>query len=200
MSDEFWAKPAFPSFYVLLTPSETGCYCNSEGRDTFLAGTSCTRCLDGTIVSVLVLFSVATLGSCFKVFLRSYSRYGVNKVSLGSILSGANLFEMRCTRSLQLVGIVQYTKNGIVGKSLSNTTCNWGDALPVSGFITRSTDTAWNGNSYYTEINNKLKMWNRCVSLYLEITQKGFHIIKTYHSSANRFHTVFTITYIFTCS
>ena len=39
-----------------------------------------------------------------------------------------------------------YLMNGTVENSSPNTTLNRGETLPVSGFRTRDTDPAWNGD------------------------------------------------------
>ena len=63
-------------------------------------------------MSVLLLFSGATLGLWLRGFLGSSSRSGVNQVSLRSIFSGAPIVYLCCTRYVQIVGIVTSLMNG----------------------------------------------------------------------------------------
>ena len=79
------------------------------------------------------------------VSLLSYPRSVLNQVSLRSIFSGAKLYDLCCTRSVQFGGIVPSLMNGTVKNSSSNITQNWCETWKVAGFRTRSTDPAWNG-------------------------------------------------------
>ena len=54
-------------------------------------------------------------------------------------------YSLRCTRSVQFGAIVSSLMYVTVENSLSNTTLNWGDTWPVSGFKTRATGTELNG-------------------------------------------------------
>ena len=69
----------------------------------------------------------------------------MNQVSLRSILYGATIYDIYCTIYVQVGGILPLLMNGTVENSSSNTTHNWGETWPVSGFKTRGTDPVWNG-------------------------------------------------------
>ena len=73
-------------------------------------------------VIIFLLFYGATLRTWVGVSMGSYSRSGVNQVSLSSILSGAPLFEMHCTKYVQFGGIFPSLINGTVENSSSKTT------------------------------------------------------------------------------
>ena len=76
------------------------------------------------------------------IFMRYYSRYGVNQVSLRSILSVKLICDLHCTRSVQFGGIVTYLMNETVDNSSSNTTWNCGKKWPVARLSTISTNPA----------------------------------------------------------
>ena len=78
------------------------------------------------------------------VFLGFSSISLLNQLSFRSILSGASLCEMCCTISIQFRGIMLSLMNVTVENSLSNTTWNWGETWPVSGFRTRTNDPLLN--------------------------------------------------------
>ena len=130
---------------MFRTPSESGRLITSETCAPLMSRISCKCAVDGNGVIMLSLLSGEKLSSQLGVSLGSYPRYGVNQSSLRLILSGSPLYELRCTRSVQFWCIVPYLMNGTVENSPSSTTWNWGETWPVSGFITRATDTAWNG-------------------------------------------------------
>ena len=142
--DDCWEKQNFFKFDVCQTPPESVHSINSETHSPSLAGTSFTCGLGCNCVRMLLLFSGATLGSRLGGFLRSSLRYWVNQVFLRSIWSGAPICDLRYTRYVQFGVIVPSLMNGTVDNSSSNTTWNWGETWPVSGFITRDTYPAWN--------------------------------------------------------
>ena len=83
----------------------------SSEADVFsLAGLSCRFGSD----CGCLLFYGAMISLYLGVSLRYSSIYRVNQVSLRSILSGAPLCEMVCTRSVQYGGIVTYVMNGAI--------------------------------------------------------------------------------------
>ena len=93
----------------------------------------------------LLLFYGATLSSWLGFLMGSYSLSGPKQVSLRSILYGVLLFDMCSKISVQFGGIAHSLMNGTVKNLSSNTTWNLGETWPVSGFRTRDTDPAWNG-------------------------------------------------------
>ena len=143
--DDCWVKRSVFKFDIFKTLSEAGRLITSDTGDTFLTVLSCTCSTDCDELIVFLLFSGATLGSWLVFLLGSSSTYGLNQVSLRSIFFAAPLCELCSTRYTKFGVIVTYLKNGTVENSSSNTTWNWGETWQVSGFRTRGTDPAWNG-------------------------------------------------------
>ena len=110
--DGCWEKIDLFEFDVLQTPSEAGCLTASDTGDLSMAGLSFTCGMDCNVVSVLLLFSRATLSSWLGGLLVSSSRSVVNQVFLRSILYGAPILELCCTRYVQFGGIVNSLMNG----------------------------------------------------------------------------------------
>ena len=125
---------------MFQTPSESGLSIILDTGDPSLSGLYCMRDADWENVRMLLLLFGAMLGSWLGVFLGSSSIYGVNQVSMRSTLYGTTICDLSCTRYFQFGVIVPYLMNGTVESSSSNTTLNWGETLPVSGFITRDDD------------------------------------------------------------
>ena len=145
--DVFWVKQFSSKFDVFQNTSLNGRFCDSEVHSSLLSGPSFTYSLDGNDAIVLyLLYAFGTsLGSCLRILLVSYSIYGVNHVSLRSIIYGAPLYDLCYTIYVQFFIIVPSLINGAVENLSSNTTWNWGETWPVSGFRTRDTYPAWNG-------------------------------------------------------
>ena len=141
--DDCWGKKLkkIDMFWNLL---EYGRSITSDTNTTFLTGNSCNWGTECDNVSIFLLLSGVTIGIRVGVLLLSSSIYGVNQVSLRSILSGAPIYYMRCTISIKFEDIVTSLMNGTVENSSSNTTWNWGDTWPVDRFITIATYPAWN--------------------------------------------------------
>ena len=133
------------NFDVIWTPYESVRSITSETDVTSLVGIYCTCGMYRNNMSVLLVFYGSMLGSRLGVLLGYSSRSGVNQVYLRSIVSGAPLCELRFTISFQFGGIVTSLINGNVENSSWNTTWNLSETWTVSGFRTRATDTAWNG-------------------------------------------------------
>ena len=142
--DECWAKRTLFQFDLFKTYSEAGRLINLEIDAPSLTGISCTCGNYCSNMRMLLLFSGVTLDLWLGNYIGSSSRYGIKQVSLMSILYGAPLCEMRCTISAYFGGIVPSLINVTVEKSSSKTTWNLGEIWPVSGFITRANDHAWN--------------------------------------------------------
>ena len=157
------SKKTLFKFGVFRTPLEAVRLIASETGDPLMAGLSCTFGTYFDDMSVLLLFSGSMLGLWIGVLLGSFSRTGVNQVSLRLIFSVAQVCELHCTRSVQLWVIVPSLINRTVENSSSNTTWNWVDTLTVDGFRTMATDPVWNGE------------WLRCIPS----REKGSHLGST---------------------
>ena len=112
----------FGKFDVFKTASKKGRSMTLETDATYLTGLSCNCCTGYNNLIIFVLFSGMTLGTQVGVYLGSSSRYGVNKLSLRSGLSGAPLCEMRCTILVQFGVIVTLLMYKTVENSSPNTT------------------------------------------------------------------------------
>ena len=130
---------------MFWNPLETLHLITSETVAPFLSILSCTCSSDCGDTRILLLLSGDMIGSLLEVLIGYYSRYGVNQVSLRSILFGSLLCEIFCARYFQFGGILPSLMNGTVENSSSNATRNWGETWPVAGFITRGTDHLCNG-------------------------------------------------------
>ena len=117
----------------------------------------------------ITIWSNACIVNCF--FLGFTSWYGVDQVSLSSILSGTSLCHLCCTRSVQFGFIVPSLINRAEENSSSNTKWNWGKTWPVSGFRTRANDPAWNGSDqerspHMSRVPNWV-VWLCCLATFL---------------------------------
>ena len=135
-----WEEKTFGKSDVFLTPSETGCLITSDTDSPLL---TCYTEFDG--VTIFILFSGENISTWVGVILWSFSRSGMNKLSLKTILSGAPLCELRCTICFQFWGIVSSLVNVTVENSSSNTTWNWVETWSVAVFNIRATNPAWYG-------------------------------------------------------
>ena len=101
-------------FDVFRTTLETGHWITSDTDAPLMIIPSFNCCMVCNNVIIFLLFYSATLGTWVGVLLVSSSMSGVNQVTLRSKFSGAPLYELRCTRSVQFGGIVPSLMNGAV--------------------------------------------------------------------------------------